>query len=125
MIFAAGDDTLVTVYDDEAAACRDWEGLDVESGAVTFYAADGTWLRPEFTTPNSRGLAGFGVSSGTYHLVRCEDRPPDIDSIEVALSEASGVNPNRHFDSLDAIRRHLDGVRGPAEKEKRPGERIS
>jgi hypothetical protein len=112
MIFAFGEDGLITVYDDEASVRRDWEGLDVESRAVVFYAADGTWLEPTFTKPNQRELFGFVLTSGEYRLVPSPTRPPEVDGIEVALSEAAGIEPNAHFDSLDAVRRHFAAQRG-------------
>lgn len=106
MIFAFGEDGMVTVYDTEADARRDWEGLDVESGAVIFYDASGQWLKPEFTTPNRRQLFGFIVTNGDY-VLRAAQRPSEVDDVAVALDEAAGVNPNPHFDSIDALRRHF------------------
>ena len=111
MIFAFGEDGVIAVYSEAAEAGRQWEPIDVESRAVVFYDEDGTYLQPEFMTPNKYGLFG-GLVQGEYHLVRCAAAPPEIDSIDVALAEAAGVEPNPHFASVDAIRQHLHALRG-------------
>ena len=107
MIFAFGEDGMIAVYPDHAEAKRQWEPIDVESRAVVFYAEDGTYLKPEFTTPNKHSLFGLVLTQGEYDLVRCAAPPPEIDPIDVALDEAAGVETNPHFDSVDAIRAHV------------------
>ena len=111
MIFAFGDDGMIGVHGTEADVQREWEGLDVESQAVVFYDERGTWLKPEFTTPNTRSLFGLVVGSGHYRLIPTAKAPPEIDPIDVALSEAAGVTPNPHFESVDDIRRHIHACR--------------
>jgi hypothetical protein len=106
VIFAFGEDGMVSIHADDAEAQREWEPIDVESRAVVFYDEHGTYLKPEFTTPNKHGMFG-GLVQGKYDLARCEPAPPEIDPISVALDEAAGVEPNPYFDSLDAIRAHL------------------
>jgi hypothetical protein len=107
MIIAYGEDGMFTVHADLAEVRREWEPIDVENGVAVFYAEDGTWLKPEFTKPNRRGIFG-SISQGEYTLTRCEQRDAHVDPIEVALDEAAGIEPNPYFDSLDSIRRHLE-----------------
>ena len=107
MIFAFGDDGVIRVHESEADVQREWEQPDVESRAVVFYGEDGRWLRPEFAQPNKKNLFGF-VTVGTYRLVAGDDPPPEIDPIDIALSEAVGLEPNPHFASVAAIRDYLN-----------------
>ena len=106
MIFAFAEDGMVAVLDDLAAARRECEGIDVESGVYVFYAEDGTWLRPRFTRPNRQGGFAFfrWVESGEFVIEPDLARPPEVDAIETALDEAAGLQPNTHFASLDAVR---------------------
>jgi len=88
---------------------------DIESHAVVFYAEDGTYLKPELATPHKRRLFGLVTVEGEYDLVRCDPAPPEIDPIEVALSEATGIKPNNfHFVSVDAVRAHVAKCRESA-----------
>lgn len=107
MIFAYAEDGMFTVHADEAAARRQWEPIDVENGVVVFYDEDGTWLKPEFTTPNRYRFFGFVLTQGHYVLARSGQVASHVDPIDIALGEAAGVEPNPHFDSVDAIRRHI------------------
>jgi hypothetical protein len=111
MILAFGEDGMIEVLPDLAEAKRQWEPIDVESRAVVFYAEDGTYLEPVFTTPNKTSLFGLVLTQGQYDLVRSEAAPPEIDPIEIALDEAAGVEPNPHFDSVEAVRRHVAACR--------------
>ena len=106
VIFAVGEDGSITVHASEEDARREWEPIDVESGAVVFYDDDGTWLKPDFVKPNQRWLFGLIVTEGKYKLVRSAT-PPEIDPIDLALSEAIGLKPNTNFASIDAIARHI------------------
>ena len=110
MIIAYGEDGMFTVHADLAEVRREWEPIDVESGVAVFYDDDGTWLKPVFTTPNRRGFFG-GISQGEFTLARCDERDAGVDPIDVALDEAAGIEPNPYFDSLDALRRHLQRPR--------------
>ena len=98
---------MFTVHADLAEVRRVWEPIDVENAVAIFYDEDGTWLKPEFTTPNRRGIFG-GITQGQYTLTRCEQLDPGVDPIDVALDEAAGVEPNPYLDSLDSIRRHIE-----------------
>jgi hypothetical protein len=107
MIFAFVEDGTIVVYEDEAAARKEWPPIDVESSVVVFYGEDGTWLKPVFIAPNRTRLFGLIRIQGDYRLARCKVIPPEIDSIEIALDEASGVRRNAHFDSVEAVRVHI------------------
>ena len=107
MIFAFGEDGMITVHESEADAQRQWEGLDVESHAVVFYDERGSWLKPHFTRPNEQSTFGIMVTSGEYRLIASAEVPPEVDMIEVALAEAAGVEPNPHLNSVSAIRDHI------------------
>lgn len=116
MIFAFAEDGMLAVLDDVAAAQRECEGIDVEDGVYVFYAADGTWLRPRFTRPNRRrGFAFFQTIESGEFVVEPDPSPPaDIDPIHVALDETAGLEPNGHFATLDAVRAHIESLRGHA-----------
>ena len=110
MIFVFDDSGMLQVLEDLEAVQRECEALDVESGAFVFYADDGTWLRPRFTTPNRHRFLSH--ASGTYVLEREPTPPPEVDSIDVALDESVGIDPNAWFGSLDAVRAHIVSRRG-------------
>jgi hypothetical protein len=116
VILAFAEDGMLAVLDDLAAAQRECEGIDVESGVYVFYAEDGTWLRPRFTQPNRRrGFAFFQtIESGVFVLEPDASPPADIDPIDVALDEAAGLEPNGHFATLDAVRAHVAARRAGA-----------
>ncbi|WP_156392268.1 MULTISPECIES: hypothetical protein [unclassified Roseateles] len=85
-----------------------FEGVDVESGTVSFYDQHGQPLRVDFVTPNRRGrllghLAWF--SSGAYKLVPAE--PGIADPIALAIFESCALDPNPWFASLEALKSEL------------------
>jgi hypothetical protein len=55
MVFAFLEDGTLVIHESVAEACRQYEGIDVESDVVRFYDESGTYLRPRFTTPNRTG----------------------------------------------------------------------
>ena len=92
----------------------DWEGIDVESGAVHFYDQHGTYLEPRFSKPNRSGKwLGFisWVQSGSYELV--PNPGANEDSFALALFEARFLNPNNWFGSFEQLKTTLSaqGVR--------------
>ena len=108
MIFAFGEDGGLTVYASAEDATRDWEGIDVESGAVHFYDQSGTYLEPRFTTPNRSGkwLGLFRwVESGSYELV--PNPRTSEDPFALALSEARYLSPNKWFGTLEQLKATL------------------
>jgi hypothetical protein len=107
MIIAVAEDGRVWIHEKESDARQQWPPLDVDSRVVVFYDADGTWLQPVFTTPNRKRWFGLVSVPGEYQLVRNPNRPGDIDDIALALSETIYLEPNPHFASLDALRRHV------------------
>lgn len=116
MIFAFGDDGGLTVYGSAAEAIRDWEGIDVESGAVHFYDQHGICLEPRFSKPNRRGkLLGVirWVESGAYELVPNPDA--NQDPFALALLEAEFLNPNKWFSTLEQLKTTLSAQGLPVE----------
>jgi hypothetical protein len=116
LIFAFGDDGGLTVYESAAEAIRDWEGIDVESGAVHFYDQQGTCLEPRFSKPNRRGkwlgLVGW-VESGTYELI--PNARSEQDPFALALFEVGFLNPNKWFSSLDQLKAAMSAQGVPVE----------
>lgn len=112
MIIAFVEDGTVSVLEDIEAVRRDFEAIDVESETVVFYRDDGTWLEPKFTVPNKRSFFGWIVTPGKFDLVPNASPPPQIDRFDAALDEAVALNPNSHFDSIEAIRKHVQAQRG-------------
>ncbi len=107
MIVAFAEDRSVFVFENTEDACREFEGIDVESGVVIFFGESGTPLRPVFTEPNRQGRSFLveWVVSGAYRLDT--DPGAEQDPLWLALLEASHLEPNSLFKSLDELRRHL------------------
>jgi hypothetical protein len=108
MIFAFVDDGTLEVYDTLAEVQSEFEGVDVESGAVHFYDKKGIYLEPRFTTPNRSGkIIGqlSWVASGTYDLV--PNPNAEQDSFARALYKTAVLNPNPWFPSLEALKSSL------------------
>lgn len=108
MILAFLEDGTLELHETEAAAVAAYEGVDVESGVVSFYADDGTPLAPEFTARNRHGkLLGLlrWSESGAYRLV------PSVggtaDALWLALLEHPHLAPNARFATLEALKAHL------------------
>ncbi len=108
MILAFREDGSVAIHASIDAACRLYEGVDVESQVIQFFDADGNRLKPRFTTPN-RFWSVFGVvlrsSSGQYTLVLDPDE--DADPLWLMLNEAGGIEGPSRFASVDQLREHL------------------
>ena len=104
MIFVVETETrALAVHEGEAAAIKEYEGIDVEAAQYLFWSDDGTPLEVEFTVPNKRGW--FTVQSGTYRLVKAtQDHHADL--IE-ALDEVAYLESNTHFTSLTEIRAYI------------------
>ena len=108
MVFAFIEDGSVQVFGTEAEAVRHFEGIDVESGVVTFYDGNGVFLEPRFVSPNQqrRILGPIGwVVSGVYELV--PNSQADADTFALALYEAQSLEPNRWFNDLSHLKAEL------------------
>lgn len=108
MIFAFLEDGTLAVHANLSDVQREYEGVDVEAGAVHFYDESGTPLEARFTTPNRRGkwLGLFGwSSSGVYMLVPAPLAAQD--PFALALQEAQSLAPNPWYPSLEALRSAL------------------
>lgn len=107
IIFVIAEDGMVAALKSKAAAKLKCGPIDVENGVFSFYAEDGTRLEPHFVRPNKRRLFGLIVEQGEYELEPASGKNFDAESFEVAIAEASGVEPNRYFGSLSEIRNHV------------------
>ena len=110
MIFAFLEDGTLEVCDGLSEAQRRYEGIDVESGTVTFYNEDGVPLEACFTSPN-RHRSFFGLfrwtTSGVYTL-RANPHAAQ-DAFALALHETSALAPNPFFASIDQLKLELSG----------------
>ena len=108
MILAFIEDGTLALYENEAAATRAHEQVDVESGSIVFYSDDGTPLAAHAATPAERGrwLGLFPwVSSGAYQLKPAAQGVAD--PLSLALHETVTLDPNPWFASLDDLKRAL------------------
>ena len=106
MLFGFEEDGTLHVVEDEAQANRDWEGIDVEEGAIQFYAEDGEPLAPFFAQPNRRRRLFWRlrtVESRPFKLQRLAGAGRD--SFDAALGKAVALKPNPWFSSLEEVRR--------------------
>jgi hypothetical protein len=104
MVFAySTDDRSLIVFSSEADAIAYCESVDVEAGVWLFFDAAGQPLQVSFSEPKSRGF--FVVLSRQYHLV------PAVSASEPSLlgrlSDVAVVEGPAPFNSISAIRRHL------------------
>ena len=106
MIFVFTEDGTLDVVDELAEAQR-YDPFDVENDVFVFYDEDGTWLEARFSTPNRRGIFGRAVTPGVFELTRNSELAAEVDAFDVMLAEVSALRNNRHFDSIEAIRRHV------------------
>jgi hypothetical protein len=105
MLFVLLDDGTLDVVENPEQAYRDYEGIDVESGAFQFYDNIGRRLKVRFTVPNRSELFGFVRTSGKYVLEPAEETAGG--SLELILLQTPLLNPNPWFKSLDEIKAYL------------------
>lgn len=108
MIFAFNEEGTLEILEGADDARRDYEGIDVEAGMVTFYDEHGTPLAPVFSVPNRHGriLGLFPWSaSGVFDLV--PEPAGTGDSFALALFEAGSLKPNRWFSTIDRLKNTL------------------
>lgn len=103
IVIAFIEDGTVEVFDSAARAATRFDGLDVESGTVRCFAADGTPLAVGF------GASAVGAegarSARRYALVPARD--PALDTLALAFFEARELVSNALFDSLDSLKSSL------------------
>jgi hypothetical protein len=108
MIFVfIGDGTLDVIENIETAQ-RNYEAIDVESGAYVFYDSEGNYLEPELSVPNKSGkfLGLFQwYQSGVFQLRLNPEK--HVDPFWVNLSKTSHINANKWFKSLDEVKLYL------------------
>lgn len=107
LVLAFLDDTTLELHPSCEAACAEYEGVDVEAGAVRFYDAHGSALEPRFVMPNktSRVLGMKWVRSGTYELV--PSTASEQHSFVTALRETVALGPNTWFENLGELKAWL------------------
>ena len=108
MIFALDETNALYVFNSEAELQREFEGVDVEAGVYRFFDGSGKPLVAEFVISNRSGKI-FGpvglVQSGTYRLFPASDI--SIPHLSHILNTVSGIEPNRYFSDLQAVRNVL------------------
>lgn len=94
----------VRLYESTDQVLREWGPYpaDVASQVIVFYDTDGVWLEPVFT----RGGRRPGLRKGIKAFTLRRNTTPDasVDSVGLALFEATSLAPNRHCNSLDELR---------------------
>ncbi|MFN0242055.1 MAG: hypothetical protein ACKVWV_04115 [Planctomycetota bacterium] len=108
MIFAFDEGGTLTVLAGLADVRREYETLDVESEAVRFYDARGTYLEPRFDVASGTGLARGGSSRPARRVFELVPKPSaGQDSFALALFETRVLHPNRWFTSLEQLKSEL------------------
>ena len=107
MLFAYVDDGRLEVVADEIEARRQFEGSDIESGAIRLFDASGKPLTPTFPQRSTKKFLGMRISDdpGPFTLVPSTEN--DAETLQEALGPTVVLMPNRWFNSLAEIRDHL------------------
>ncbi len=110
LIFAIGEDGVLSVFDTISTVRRDCEGIDVESGVWEFFNSRGVPLRPVFHRPNIVKNNTFWpfdsiASSQEFDLVT--DVRNQDPTLLVCLARDIRLEKNNYFDDLDLVRKHL------------------
>ncbi len=94
----------VRLYESMDQVMKDWGPYpaDVASEVIVFYDTDGVWLEPVFTRARRRPGLREGIKAFTLRRNTTPDA--SVDSIGLALFEATSLAPNRHCNSLDELR---------------------
>jgi hypothetical protein len=108
MIFAIGEDGVLSILLDLAAVQRDCEGIDVESDVWEFFDEEGFPLVPVFSIPN-KTTKKFGIfsilASGVYDLQRTEDQ--GYPNLLESLTEGIVLEKNPFFKTVDEFKMFL------------------
>ena len=107
MIIGVLEDGTVLVLSDLAAAQREIESYDAESGAAAFYDSQGVPLSPQFPVRPTRRFLGLRVDAdpGPFELAPAE--AGTTRSIMDALNGAKHMVQNSFFASLADLRAHF------------------
>jgi hypothetical protein len=108
MLIAVLEDGEVLLLADLAAARREIEVYEAESGDAACYDGDGRPLVPRFPSRAERRLLGIRLDSGpsSYELVPAAaetDQPP----LRAVLARATELRPNPWFATLGDLRAHF------------------
>jgi hypothetical protein len=106
MLFAYNEDGTLEVLADEAEARRQFEGAEVDEGAVRFFDASGKALTPRFPNRSERRFLGLHISDdpGPFNLEASDEAS---ESLQDALGPAVVLMSNPWFADVDAVRAHL------------------
>ena len=111
IIFAFGEDGLLSVFDDLKALQLECEGIDVESGVWDFFNYKGEPIKPNFVTPNIVKKHLFGLissveSSQNFLFVLEENNSePNLKSV---LETIVGLEDNNHFSNIAEVKCYLE-----------------
>ena len=107
MVLIFSEDGGVQIANSQAEAVTLCEGTDVLSQVFWFYDAEGRALVPIYDKPvtETRFLWFFKtVDSGQYHLeIGDADHPMFVDPISTSIYEATHLEPNPFFRSLEQL----------------------
>lgn len=110
LIFAIGEDGMLSVFDGISSVRRDCEGIDVESGVWDFFDARGMPLKPVFHHPNlvKKFLFGFFTSitsSQKFDLV--PDGSAAQPNLLACLGDTTSLEKNDYFSDVASVRNYL------------------
>ncbi len=107
MVLIFSEDGGLQIVETQLEAVAQCEGIDVLSSVFWFFDEKGRPLIPVFDKPVSekRFLWFFKVvDSGEYHLEAGDaDHPMFVDPLSTSMYEATYLEPNPFFESLDQL----------------------
>ncbi len=111
IIFALGEDGVLSVFNDLHEVRLECEGIDVESGVWDFFNYQGKSVRPYFNSPNIIRKHLFGMlksveSSQNFSFV-LNDSEPDLGLL---LDDISYLEDNKHFNSIAEVKSYLEKI---------------
>ena len=108
LIFALGEDGVLSIFDNVETIRQECEGIDVERGVWEFYDYTGSALKPKFYSPNFIkkhlfGIFGSVTSSQNFSLV------PDKEELSLlkCLTNDTLLEKNFHFKDLGSVYEYL------------------
>jgi hypothetical protein len=110
LIFAIGEDGMLSIFDGISSVRRDCEGIDVESGVWDFFDARGMPLKPVFHHPNRveehlLGLFTSITSSQIFDLV--PDSTKAQSDLLACLADIIILEKNDYFSDVASVRTYL------------------
>ncbi len=111
IIFAFGEDGILSVFDNLKALQLECEGIDVESGVWDFFNYKGDPIKPNFITPNIVKKHLFGLvssveSSQNFSFVSEKNNSePNLKSV---LETIVDLENNKYFSNVAEVKRYLE-----------------